>query len=316
MGFLDALERGIERFVNTFIAKVFKSRVEPIELASALRKEADDKAAVLGQGYVLVPNVYSLELSTSDFERAKVLGEPLAAELAAELHEHVKAQKYSLSGPIKVSFGPNEKLSTGVYHVVSSTATDVQPHSAFAAGTASPQESIPASRPTAPAASQGFSSARAAASSRQTSAPQAPSPQATAAAVPAEPKRRPVKPRALQSRLQSKMLDTSHTRRIEQAATTSFTLVVNGKSHKLFTGTVTIGRSNECDIQIDDSSASRRHFTIQIGQHDAVLEDLQSTNGTFVDGQQVERARLRDGSLITVGRTRMVFGAKNHVEQR
>jgi hypothetical protein len=50
MGVLDRFEKGIERAVNGAFARAFRSQVQPVELASALRKAADEKAAVVGRG--------------------------------------------------------------------------------------------------------------------------------------------------------------------------------------------------------------------------------------------------------------------------
>nr|WP_284288914.1 DUF3662 domain-containing protein [Angustibacter aerolatus] len=61
MGVLDRFEKGIERAVNGTFAKVFRSEVQPVEIASALRKAADEKAAVIGRGRTLVPNTYVVE---------------------------------------------------------------------------------------------------------------------------------------------------------------------------------------------------------------------------------------------------------------
>lgn len=68
-----------------------------------------------------------------------------------------------------------------------------------------------------------------------------------------------------------------------------------------------IGRSNDCDIVIGDEAVSRRHCEI-VWQHvQYVLRDLQSANGTFVNGQQVRWAPLRDGDLLEVGLVQLRF---------
>jgi hypothetical protein len=53
MGLFDKFEKGVERAVNGVFARTFKSRVQPVEIASALRRELDDRAAVLGRGRTL-----------------------------------------------------------------------------------------------------------------------------------------------------------------------------------------------------------------------------------------------------------------------
>jgi diguanylate cyclase (GGDEF)-like protein len=62
-----------------------------------------------------------------------------------------------------------------------------------------------------------------------------------------------------------------------------------------------IGRSNECEVWLSDDGVSRKHAAITYQNGVYVIEDTQSANGTFVGGQKVERALLRDGDLIQFG---------------
>jgi len=63
MGILDRFEQGVERVVNTAFAKAFHGEVKPVELASALRREVDDRAAVVDRERTVVPNQFTIELS-------------------------------------------------------------------------------------------------------------------------------------------------------------------------------------------------------------------------------------------------------------
>ncbi len=84
-------------------------------------------------------------------------------------------------------------------------------------------------------------------------------------------------------------------------------LVVDGHRH-LLTGPVTvIGRSSACDLPLDDASASRRHAELRRRGANTVLVDLDSTNGTLVNGRRVREAPLRAGDRITIGTTTIVF---------
>src|SRR5450830_1955307 len=56
MGILDKFEHGVERAVNNAFAKAFRSELKPVELASALRREVDDRAAVVDRDRTVVPN--------------------------------------------------------------------------------------------------------------------------------------------------------------------------------------------------------------------------------------------------------------------
>ena len=71
---------------------------------------------------------------------------------------------------------------------------------------------------------------------------------------------------------------------------------------------VTIGRTADNDIQIDDSGVSARHARIRVkpsalleGHLDVLVEDLGSTNGTLVNDEQVARCELKPNDVITVG---------------
>jgi hypothetical protein len=68
-----------------------------------------------------------------------------------------------------------------------------------------------------------------------------------------------------------------------------------------------IGRSPDCDIVVGDEAVSRRHCEIVWQYVQYVVRDLQSANGTFVNGQQVQTAQLRSGDLIEVGMVHLRF---------
>lgn len=68
-----------------------------------------------------------------------------------------------------------------------------------------------------------------------------------------------------------------------------------------------IGRGEHCDIQILTHFVSREHARINIVRGSAVIEDLGSTNGVFVNSVRVDRHELRQGDLITVGETQFRF---------
>lgn len=70
---------------------------------------------------------------------------------------------------------------------------------------------------------------------------------------------------------------------------------------------VTVGRSRECDIQVEDLNVSRRHFQVRRLEGGFVLEDLGSKNGTFVNGAPVQRWSLSDGDLISAGEQKFLF---------
>ena len=71
-----------------------------------------------------------------------------------------------------------------------------------------------------------------------------------------------------------------------------------------------LGRSRTCDLPVASTDASRRHAEILGTGKNFVLRDLNSTNGTFVNGQRIERHELRPGDRIQIGRTVLLFAEK------
>ena len=121
MGLLDSFEKGLERAVNGAFAKTFRSGIQPVEIASAVRREADTKAAVVSRDRIIAPNNYVVRLSADDAERMRGLGGALTDELHALLTKHSKSQGYSFGGPLSIVLEPDEKVSTGTVRVSSGT---------------------------------------------------------------------------------------------------------------------------------------------------------------------------------------------------
>lgn len=230
MGILDNVERGLEKMVRGAFSTGSRSQVQPVEIASALRRELDNKSLTVSQGRTLAPNVFTARLSDSDFTLAQEWGAPLAEELCDVVIKHVNSQHYTLQGPVRVSFTRDSGLKGGSFEIDS--AIEKQP------STRRPTPSAPSRQPT---------------------------------------RYQPV-------------------------------LDVDGQRYPLDSGTVLLGRSSEADILIDDTGVSRRHLEIQTSGGRTCAIDLGSTNGSYVNGQRLQgEAELSDGSVITMGRTRMTF---------
>lgn len=137
MGILDRFEKGVERAVNSAFAKVSRGDLKPVEIASALRREVDDRVAIVGRDRSVVPNEFTVELALLDLERVDAWGaEALADELAANVTEHATQQRYAFVGPVTVTFVENPDLETGRFQIRSATvrgtvapATSVAPSS-------------------------------------------------------------------------------------------------------------------------------------------------------------------------------------------
>jgi hypothetical protein len=219
VGILDRFERRLDRMVNGAFARAFKSEVQPVEIAGALQKECDDRAAIVARDRTIVPNAFTVDLSPTDFERLAVYSEALSRELSDVVREHAGVQGYAFVGPLTVEIRQDEGLETGLFRVL---------------GEAEPGEIPP-----------------------DTHLPRA-------------------------------WLD------------------VSGQQVPLSRDVSVIGRGSEADVRINDPGISRRHAMLRLRPTPTIV-DLGSTNGTVVDDVRSEQADVDDGSVITLGSTRIVF---------
>ena len=79
---------------------------------------------------------------------------------------------------------------------------------------------------------------------------------------------------------------------------------------------ITIGREEGNSIQLNDERVSRVHLRIQLDHEDLVMTDLDSTNGSRVNNEEVQLKILRFGDLITVGRSTLVYGSREEIQDR
>ncbi len=254
MGVMDRFERGIERAVNGAFAKAFRAEVQPVEIASALRRACDERAAVISRGRTLVPNAFVVELGAADHERLGEYADALGDELVANVREHADHQRYAFVGPVSVQFEQVDDLDTGVFRVRSATVKGRQTHS----------------RP-------------------------APAP------IPRDPEL-PVP--AYESAAQTSLIEQSPPARRTW-------LDIDGHAYPLAGSVNVLGRGEDADVVVDDPGVSRRHAEIRLSSQGdrlvATLRDLDSTNGTLVDGERISSRQLSEGTTITVGRTRATY---------
>jgi len=287
MGVLKKFEQRLEGLVNGTFAKVFKSEVQPVEIAGALQRECDNNATIWNRDRTVVPNDFIVELSTPDFERLSPYSGQLGDELAGMVSDYAKQQRYTFMGPIKVHLEKADDLDTGLYRVRSRTL-------ASSTNQQAPGPAAPAGRPGAPApGGYGYPPAAPAGAPPMPAAPPPGrgAPGGYGYPQPAQAQRPgaggPVGAPAPGSR-------------------TRHWIEINGTRHQISRATLVLGRSTEADVRIDDPGVSRRHCEIRTGTP-STIQDLGSTNGIVVDGQHTTRATLRDGSRIVVGSTTIIY---------
>ena len=140
MGMLDKVERGIEKAVRGVFSTGSRAQVEPVEIASRLRREVDHKAITIAAGRTLAPNVFDVRLSEDDFKRAQEWGTPLAEELCDVVINHVRSQGYTLRGSVRISFRRDEEIRAGDFEIDSKT----EKASGSAAAPPVPRNNVPA----------------------------------------------------------------------------------------------------------------------------------------------------------------------------
>jgi hypothetical protein len=85
------------------------------------------------------------------------------------------------------------------------------------------------------------------------------------------------------------------------------TLTMDGARREIDKQRFVLGRSKDCDIQLADPNVSRRHAEVRQEGSAYWLIDLDSTNGSQVNGQRTARTKLENGDTITLGSTDLVF---------
>lgn len=117
MGVLQRFERRLASKVEGTIARVFPSELQPVEVASAVQHEMDERAAIVAQGRTLVPNDFVVEISQADAERLDIMVESLSLELVTLAKDHAKEQGYSFVGPVRIRFEGVPDLAIGMFRI-------------------------------------------------------------------------------------------------------------------------------------------------------------------------------------------------------
>jgi hypothetical protein len=84
-------------------------------------------------------------------------------------------------------------------------------------------------------------------------------------------------------------------------------LTVDGERHAVRKRRTVIGRSKDCDLQLNDPNVSRRHAELRQEGTSYWIVDLDSTNGIEINGRRAKRAKLDPGDTVTIGSTDLAF---------
>lgn len=279
MGVFSRIERRLEHGVGSAFARMFKGKVHPAEIARALQQDADDNATEIAKGRTLVPNRYTVVLGDTDFTHLQEWERQLARSLADICREHFANEGYSTYGAVKVEFAQDASLRTGIFQIesrvddaaASSPLRDYLPPASDAGPGAAPAGALPSAVRPAPLGPP----------------PVADPPPAPRHEPPAAPR---YNPQPLRSRFRH-------------------LLVLDGQHERitLDSGRNVIGRGSTATVRISDTGISREHAEIIADGVLATIIDLQSTNGTVLNGKRISRAALRHGDVIRLGRSVLVY---------
>ena len=293
MGFLRRVESKLEGVFEGGIGRTFKSNVQPVELARKLAKEMDDNKVISVQT-VYVPNAYTVYLAPEDREQFVAYEARLRTELAGYLSEHARREGYTLPNRARVMIETADELDVGTFGIAAEMEETPPPVEADAPppGVQLPEEfgeaeaaappPPPVVLPPEPVVDPFAVEDDEVPAPAEPVADPVPEPEPAATAPPPPP----------------------------PAPVASWVLVWPGGELPLGTATIVIGRSKQCDVPLADGNVSRRHAEISPNGDGWVVRDLDSTNGTSVNGRRIRTQAVGDGDEITLGTSAL------RVEQR
>jgi len=257
-------------------------------LARKLVKEMEDHKVSKAEG-VSVRNRFTVFLCPEDYERLRARMETLADKLERHLAKRARAKKYLLPGDISVDIVADVDLKLGHFGILAERdapgLTERAP--AEPAGRRAPErarQEEPAAffdEPPAPAARPKTERA----GSRRSVKSHVPSGLAVGATA---------------------VIGAADAEALNLAWRTI--ILRTAECEREFTkGRIIVGRAREADFRIDDSSVSRRHAAIFWSDGNVVIEDLDSTNGTMVNGYPVSSSVIRPGDVVVIGDCRITI---------
>jgi hypothetical protein len=252
--------------------RVSKSPLRPIQIGRRLVREINNSKAAGATGKPVAPNVFAIHLSERDRAALGDLEKALIAELADAANQYAEDEGCELAGTVSVSLVTDAAMKAGKFEVRASSVAV-----GLAGSTSSSlREAERSSEVSPPPAVE-----------RQAPAPPAP-PAAPTVATPSIPSVPAPTPAPV----------------VKKA-----TLVMgDGTRIALKVGVVSVGRSAESTVPLNDTNVSRRHAEIRSRGEGAnltwILVDLGSTNGTMLNGVKITaEQKLKNGDALMFGST-------------
>jgi hypothetical protein len=264
-------EELVERLMEGSFARLFRSPIQPAEIAKRLEREMEAHPTI-SVGRTYVPNFYDVSLHPDDFAEFEPFRHSLEHNMAEFISDLAAERGYSLVARPRVTLKPDTstprrgieieaRLSDEPASTVAGT-TRMDPKDASGAG--SPSPSATAEQPI----------------TRTHTMPRVPNNRPAAGTGTTAPPAATLRPT---------------------------TGDLAGREFPVSKTLLSIGRGLDNDLVIDDPRVSRHHAQITFRHSHYLLRDLRSTNGTFVNDQPVEAVVLASGDIVSIGGFELEF---------
>jgi len=321
MGLISDFEEHLGGAIEGAFAGMFKSPVQPAELARACSKEMS-RSKKLGVGTVYVANVYSILLSTRDHSALAGLIPTLQGELETYLLAFAREHDFQMATRPIVRFYPAPDLKLGRFEAIGDllSVEEIETELGPVAGVTPEPEPEPALAQVAAVepvaiAAPGFADLDV--------EPPLAAPGVDDLAVGRTPRVRPTPRLRHDFDLPAVTDDDQRATRALTAEKSPAPAPASAPEVQTFLTmdnfgpltlqnkqAVSIGRQDDNDLVIADVNASRHHARLEREGDRWVVVDLGATNGTLLDGERVTRSALRDGDVVTIGVTRITYHEK------
>ncbi|MDO5329332.1 MAG: DUF3662 and FHA domain-containing protein [Coriobacteriia bacterium] len=296
MGFFSRFENKVEDTFDSIGDKMFDSPISPVQIAKKAEKQMR-RNKMVGAGKQYAPTLYTVLVNRQDDERLFGYYSTLAGETETYLEAKANDAGFVMDGHPLVRFIVDEDLKHGKFDVIAETVASAiieQLRAEEMQRYGINNQQVSQAQPQPQPQPQPQIQVESAFAPEPQPAPQpapAPEPTPAPAAAPtavfaAQNNQAPVNNNVPNAQLQD---------------------MTSGQVYTLNSATVVIGRENTCNIVLSDVNTSRQHAQILFNNGMWMLNDLGSTNGTFVNNQQITSRQLNPGDVITIGVTNLKF---------
>lgn len=296
MGFFSRFENKMEDAFDNIGDKMFDSPISPVQIAKKAEKQMR-RNKMVGAGKQYAPTLYTVLVNKEDDARLFGYYPTLAGETETYLEAKANDSGLAMDGHPLVRFIVDEDLKRGKFDVIAEAVAgaiieQLRAEEMERYGLNKQPEPAPQPQPAPQPAPNAFEpyvapEPQPVPAPEPQPAPQpAPAPAAAPTAVFAAASPAPVANNVPMAQLKN---------------------MISGQMYTLNAATTTIGRESTCNVVLNDVNVSRQHAQVLFNNGVWMLNDLGSTNGTFVNNQQINSRQLNSGDVITIGVTNLSF---------